>query len=61
MLCFGNRGGRDGREEGGRGWKKPPTERDRIRFRIWGFVSHKMMFQQRERDRVGENVVAAAV
>ena len=27
-------------------------ERDGIRFRIWGFVSHKMMFQQRRERRV---------
>ena len=41
---------------GGRGWKKPPTERDGIRFRIWGFVSHKMMFQQRRERRVRQQL-----
>ena len=47
-VC-GGRGGLRTEEEGRR--KKPPTERDGIRFRIWGFVSPKMMLQQKERER----------
>ena len=44
----------------GRGWKKPPTERDRIRFRIWGFVSHKMMFREREGGRETERACSSS-
>ena len=55
MESLGVQWGREGRMGG----KKPPTEkRGRIRFRIWGFVSHKMMFQQREGEREGEGVRA---